>query len=174
LRSNSIFTTTDRGQASNYGRVYAIFPKDGFKFTWSPLHDDIVLHSIAELHGKIKSSKIPTDKDELFDEFNDYATEMIEYAAYGDIEDQIPKMIKKDPDAKAKVKELIKLINKWDKSASSMTFTANKIKKDFSLLAAKWLEFVALSGTKLTSSSFNKDLQQQTNQECLSKKKLEW
>ena len=163
LRSNSIFTTTDRGQASNYGRVYAIFPKDGFKFTWSPLHDDIVLHSIAELHGKIKSSKIPTDKDELFDEFNDYATEMIEYAAYGDIEDQIPKMIKKDPDAKAKVKELIKLINKWDKSASSMTFTANKIKKDFSLLAAKWLEFVALSGTKLTSSSFNKDLQQFIN-----------
>ena len=41
LRSNSIFTTGNRSQAINYGDgVYLIFPKDGYDFTWSPIHED--------------------------------------------------------------------------------------------------------------------------------------
>lgn len=49
LRSNSIFTSADRDQASNYGDVFAIFPKNGFSFTWSTKHDDLVIHSPSEL-----------------------------------------------------------------------------------------------------------------------------
>lgn len=51
LRSNSIFTSADYSQADNYGTVYAIFPKNGFDFTWSPKHDDLVIHSTGELTG---------------------------------------------------------------------------------------------------------------------------
>lgn len=40
LRSNSIFTTGDIGQAENYGDAYIIFPKNGYDFTWSSKHGD--------------------------------------------------------------------------------------------------------------------------------------
>jgi len=53
LRSNSIFTSSDYMQASNFGKVYAIFPKNGFTFTWSTKHDDIVLKSTDDVAGKI-------------------------------------------------------------------------------------------------------------------------
>lgn len=33
LRSNSVFATYDLGQASSFGTVYVLFPKDGFSFT---------------------------------------------------------------------------------------------------------------------------------------------
>lgn len=33
LRSNSLFCTSDSSEASSYGHVYAIFPKNGFDFT---------------------------------------------------------------------------------------------------------------------------------------------
>jgi hypothetical protein len=49
LRSNSIFTTSDTGQASNYGDVYYIFPKNGFAFHWTPGNPDLVLDSIGEV-----------------------------------------------------------------------------------------------------------------------------
>lgn len=34
LRSNSIFTTADPIVAKKYGNVYAVFPKNGFHYTW--------------------------------------------------------------------------------------------------------------------------------------------
>jgi hypothetical protein len=34
LRRNSIFTTGSIDQASNYGELFIIFPRDGFKFSW--------------------------------------------------------------------------------------------------------------------------------------------
>lgn len=40
LRRNSVFCTGDIGQAMNYGTVYLMFPKNGYKFTWSTkVHD---------------------------------------------------------------------------------------------------------------------------------------
>lgn len=43
VRSNSIFVTGRGSQASGYGRLYVIFPKDTARFTWSPEYDDIVI-----------------------------------------------------------------------------------------------------------------------------------
>jgi hypothetical protein len=47
-RGNSIFTSSDVHQASNYGSVFAIFPKNGFSFTWSPKHDDLVVSDLSD------------------------------------------------------------------------------------------------------------------------------
>lgn len=41
LRSNSIFCTSDLSMAELYGKPYAIIPKDGFSFTWSPIIKDL-------------------------------------------------------------------------------------------------------------------------------------
>ena len=40
-RSNSIFVTGLKSHASAYGRLYMIFPLNGFDFTWSPLYADL-------------------------------------------------------------------------------------------------------------------------------------
>lgn len=45
LRSNSIFATGSLDVAHTYGHPYAIFPQDGFSFTWSP--------QIADLYSDI-------------------------------------------------------------------------------------------------------------------------
>ena len=49
LRSNSIFTSSNKSQAGRYGDVYAIFPKNGFKYLWSTKDDDLVLNSVTQL-----------------------------------------------------------------------------------------------------------------------------
>lgn len=49
LRSNSIFATSDWDRAENYGTVYAIFPKNGFHYTWSVRHDDIIIDEHLDL-----------------------------------------------------------------------------------------------------------------------------
>lgn len=36
IRSNSIFCTGKANNANNYGKLYCIFPVNGFSFTWSP------------------------------------------------------------------------------------------------------------------------------------------
>jgi hypothetical protein len=38
-RSNSIFVTARLQTARNYGKVYVIFPKNGFKYTWTNFED---------------------------------------------------------------------------------------------------------------------------------------
>lgn len=48
LRGNSIFTTSNPHQAIDYGNLQIIFPKNGFHFTWSSEHDDIVLDELDE------------------------------------------------------------------------------------------------------------------------------
>lgn len=40
LRSNSIFCTADESATDIYGRQYIIFPINGFKYTWSLVHED--------------------------------------------------------------------------------------------------------------------------------------
>jgi hypothetical protein len=42
LRSNSIFCTSNREMASEYGNIYVIFPFDGFSMTGNKFHDDIL------------------------------------------------------------------------------------------------------------------------------------
>jgi hypothetical protein len=42
LRRNSIFVTTDWGQAEGYGRLYAIFPMNGFEYTYTIQKDLII------------------------------------------------------------------------------------------------------------------------------------
>jgi hypothetical protein len=43
LRGNSIFCTSDKFFAAGYGSPFIIFPVDGFSFTWSKRHADVVL-----------------------------------------------------------------------------------------------------------------------------------
>jgi hypothetical protein len=53
-RDNSIFTTTNRGLASNFGtQVYMVFFRDPFHFTWSDRERDLVLDTskMADLVG---------------------------------------------------------------------------------------------------------------------------
>jgi len=49
LRSNSIFTTSHAGQASNYGRLFIIFPKNGFAFHWNKHNSDLVLDAADDI-----------------------------------------------------------------------------------------------------------------------------
>lgn len=35
-RTDAVFTTGSAGVASNYGTAFIVYPKDGFKFIWSP------------------------------------------------------------------------------------------------------------------------------------------
>ena len=41
LRSNSFFVTGSRDSAFAYGKVYYVFPKNGFDFTWSARYSDL-------------------------------------------------------------------------------------------------------------------------------------
>jgi ribosomal protein L24 len=43
-RDNSIFTSASYGQASNYGKVFVIFPKDGYNFSCSKKIKDFVFN----------------------------------------------------------------------------------------------------------------------------------
>lgn len=47
LRHNSIFCINNQRWAETFGRLYAIFPEDGFDFTWSPLIKDFNNHNIG-------------------------------------------------------------------------------------------------------------------------------
>lgn len=72
LRSNSIFTSGSQDHAEGYGDLYAIFPKNGFEFTWSTEHNDLVINSVSELTGD-------------YDDENDEAEEL-----YYDLDDHVP------------------------------------------------------------------------------------
>lgn len=41
-RSNSLFVTSSRAQAREYGTTYAVFPIGEFEFTWSPIAEDAI------------------------------------------------------------------------------------------------------------------------------------
>lgn len=40
-RGNSLFVTSAEDRANSYGRKYVIFPLDGFKYTWTPIAQDL-------------------------------------------------------------------------------------------------------------------------------------
>ena len=66
LRSNSIFTTTDLGQASQYGETYYIFPKNGFAFHWNKHEPDLVLDDITNLLSMSKIEDITVDVENWY------------------------------------------------------------------------------------------------------------
>jgi hypothetical protein len=41
LRSNSVFVSSNDGNAESFGDLYCIVPKNGFSFTWSPVIEDL-------------------------------------------------------------------------------------------------------------------------------------
>jgi len=107
LRSNSIFTTSSEHQADEYGYVYAIFPKDGFKFTWSTKMGDLVLESMSDV------DKSQLDPEEVYYEFNDVFEDINNElnALIYDTEEETEKVaLKKSPAMKA----FRKLLSKWD------------------------------------------------------------
>lgn len=55
LRSNSIFTTSIIGATKTYGDSYAIFPVNGFDFTFSESQRDIILYKVMMVNDKVQS-----------------------------------------------------------------------------------------------------------------------
>jgi hypothetical protein len=73
LRRNSIFTSGDISQASDYGDgVFLIFPKNGFNFTWST--------SVRDLHSEYDEYD---DDDNALDNFLEFAVDIM--ADIGDV-----------------------------------------------------------------------------------------
>lgn len=73
LRSNSIFTTSTKSNAAEFGTIYAIFPKNGFSFTWSTVNDDLVLHSVNDVVDSVAAgvSLKDSSEDRLWEKFDD-------------------------------------------------------------------------------------------------------
>lgn len=61
LRSNSIFCSGDFSQASKYGLEYAIFPINGFSFSWSEKYNDLTtdLFSHSGSGATLKDKPLP-------------------------------------------------------------------------------------------------------------------
>lgn len=70
LRGNSLFCTGDAMQASFYGLVYQIFPKNGFRYTWSDFSDMVSDSRFNTIQAE-KDYIIPDDFVERF-EFTDH------------------------------------------------------------------------------------------------------
>lgn len=71
LRSNSIFCSGNYSQADNYGKVYLIFPKDGFNFTWSPMFSDLFSDLLSDLrHNGIDSLYRSKEYNDAKKQFN--------------------------------------------------------------------------------------------------------
>lgn len=66
-RSNAIFTTGARAQAEYYGKPYEVYPKDGFKYLWSPKIKDLFLY-IANNHNTTSYTQMPERIKQMLDE----------------------------------------------------------------------------------------------------------
>lgn len=90
-RTNSIHTSPDFGIASEYGKVFTVYPIGEFNYTWSPHIDDATPYVIGEamqmmrsaLNGFIDSVKSPTASEVEY-WFNEYwsgvGTEIVDAA----------------------------------------------------------------------------------------------
>jgi hypothetical protein len=88
-RDNSIFAVSHRGHASQYANpdIYIIFPVDGFKFTWSPKEEDLVLN-VQTISKFFSVSKVGQLKKAIADQW-DQAKEFFDhynYAGAGSLE----------------------------------------------------------------------------------------
>jgi hypothetical protein len=123
LRSNSIFTSADYDQASNYGDVFAIFPKDGFSFTWSTKHDDLVINNLSDFIDADNEDNVSSFHDDLNDDVGQFADlfddveEYLKYSlglGYGKKLDELTagyKAVAKTP----QMQTFAKLIKQWEK-----------------------------------------------------------
>lgn len=106
LRSNSIFTTSDMNQAGDFGDLYAIFPKDGFNFTWSPTVSDLVLTSVSDVDDSSDDTEdLYYGYDEWVDDINRDAYDAVDAinnynAPHNEIEKRA-KIIRKSADYKS-------------------------------------------------------------------------
>jgi hypothetical protein len=97
LRSNSIFATSMYSSASTYGNVYAIFPLDGYKFTYSEVWDDIILDDNSELFSPAAEDDIEDLIEDLGFALRDFVENIMyskEYATlpnYTEVEQKINK-----------------------------------------------------------------------------------
>lgn len=91
LRSNSIFCTGDESNAGNYGEVYAIFPINGFSFTWSALIDDF----IHEDGDDYITSDVALKLKEQFSDFVEVLDDLESYRNYGNTVDKDFKILRK-------------------------------------------------------------------------------
>lgn len=67
-RDNSSFVSGNDSHAGGYGNLYIMFPVDGFSFTWSKKHDDLVLPDNfvkANMVNKPVVSKIKKELEKL-------------------------------------------------------------------------------------------------------------
>ena len=150
LRGNSIFTSPNRDQASGYGDLYAIFPKNGFQFTWSTEHDDLVMHSESEVRGNDDD-----DGEDTYYEYSDFYDETywyedpeetvsdaykLEYDNPADI--KTGKAITKELKASPEFKALKKAVAAWEK-LDSYDDKAEKIHKTFLMFADAAPAFIA-------------------------------
>ena len=109
LRSNSIFASSDKYHAGRYGDIYAIFPINGFQFTWSTNESDIVLRNVGQVSGDEGADAI----DDLYHNYDDIIADisndlivLMEYTAGINTGN-----IRKSPVYKA----LNKSLRQWDK-----------------------------------------------------------
>jgi hypothetical protein len=68
LRGNSIFTTSDSEQASSYGNLYIIIPKNGFQFSWALREPDMVIDDVSILYNNNIIDKIMDNIDKLVEQ----------------------------------------------------------------------------------------------------------
>lgn len=104
LRSNSIFTTSDRYQAESFGNLFVIFPKNGFQFTWATEAADLVLSSVSDVTGEDEVSDAYYTFNDDVENLNAGLDEFINYTPENQNKD-----IKKTP----VYKKFISAIAKW-------------------------------------------------------------
>ena len=167
LRSNSIFTSSDDSQAGNYGTVYAIFPKNGFSFTWSTKEEDLVMNSVSYVDpGAIDVEDTYENLNIWSEEFDDIEDHIRYYSGLPNnnlVDKEIAK-IEKSP----AYKSLRKAIVKWNNIDISDGATIKDVYKQFLVIAAAYQQACVslpilkkLLGTS-DRSAFNKDIAKAT------------
>jgi len=172
LRSNSLFTTSSENNASNYGTVYAIFPKNGFEYTWSTKHDDLVIHSVHDIGGDEE------DTDDVYYNYEDWQRQFSDYAeeldraieddpsmfniADEDIEDEdvFYKNLKKYITAITKMPEYKVFKAAYNKYYDLDTYnnSAAEFHQKFAIMAEAFIKFMNVSKFKLLSAAELKQL----------------
>jgi len=64
-RDNSSFVSGSDSHAGGYGNLYIMFPIDGFKYTWSKKHDDLVLPESFVKSNMVNKTVVNKIKKEL-------------------------------------------------------------------------------------------------------------
>jgi hypothetical protein len=162
LRSNSIFTTSNYGQALQYGIVYAIFPKNGFDFSWSTEHDDLIIKHVSDIE--------PEDSNASTLYYNVTDTALLDFTSIGEflinncnIDESDPKFkVEHNKLAKSPiVKTLIKEIHNWG--------TTIPEDNTYAVIANQLLKIVSTYETALTSHPILKKCLTATDYKYLNK-----